>query len=721
MKLFHNICLAIFLTLTTVCQPTSYQQPGLLAPQYATSIRPVDFTAGPVVITQPGYYILTNDVIFEPSATDSFGNPFNAALIVLADCVTIDLNTHSIQQSSNFNSSKFKLIQLGGLNAFDTTDPKVYNPKHITIKNGCLNSSEGYGIYGKDNNNINIYNLEISACNIAGIFLENLQCSTIENCCISGSSLGAGNVYGIYLRDNDTTTPEWTSSSQGSHGPNGVTLKNLKVCNIHTNSSLDIATEITDLLCRAINKLNITDIINLQNCTTVSLQPLITSLINAVNALVLFLNIAKASPLPANIDQVIASKTAVQSAIDNLLQAINLLPNPTVNDLLLKAAVESLQSCFIIACDLITQANALSDGQKDFINGVETVAAWHAYGIRVNQGQGIILDNCNVSEISVDNSLPIVTRATAISLDACSSCYLTNCSTHGSSTNLGLSIGFSVATQSESNQFTNCISSQHTSNDESYGYWICQSHSQNIQSCQSSSNNAINRSKGFYLEQSNANMIKECRSFSHSCSNTATSQTIGFDSIGGDCNIFDTCQAYNLVGDKNFSFNSYEPELLVAGFRLKSYPDSLDPVVAFDTYSVITNSISRCLEGSGGNSSGILLDGAICSTIKKNTASTSRSIFNLGQTTGGNGYGIHDTASDTTALIVENIAYANQTLNYKVSYSLENEQLPLVQSTYGDMTSIFVASPWQNISLHANPGSTGCNQECMPNPEQTTT
>lgn len=722
MKLFSHLCLALFLALSLITYPNPTQQhSGLLSPQYATSLKPSDFSAGPIVISQPGYYILTNDVIFNPSGTDGTGNPFKAALIILSDCVTLDLNTHSIQQSNSFNSSNFKLIQLGGANVFNPEDLNIYNPKHVTVKNGCLNNSQGYGVYGKENNNIYLYDLTICSCNIAGIFLQNLQCSTIQDCCIMGSKQGAGNVYGIFLRDNESTTPEWTSNSLGTSGPSGVTIQDVKICNVTTDNSFNNSDEIINLLCQAHNKLQLPDVIKLQDSITMSLQPLVTALINAVNALILFIDIAKVSPLPCNIDQVIASKAAVQSAISNLLMAIDTLPNPTPADLLLKVAVQAFAACYAIACELINQANSLSDGLTDFINGVQTTDVWHAYGIRITNGNGINLNNCSVSGTSVASSVTDPTRATGIALDKCNSCSLKICSVDSSSVNLGQAIGYSIATQSQGNHLEHCLSTHHTSNDESYGYWLCQSHSQLFEGCQASANKGRFKSKGFYFELCNANQLKECASFSHCCAlciASVASQTIGFDSVGGDCNIFDTCQSYNLVADKDFSNNTFQPNLLASGFRLRSYPDSNEMLVKQDINSVIINSSSRCHEGSAGNSVGILLDGAFCSSIRKNIVATTRSLVQSGGAIGGNGYGIYDTAADTTALIVENTAYANQTLNYKVSYTLENERLPVVSSTYGDMTSVFVASSWQNISLHANPGSTGCNPECMPNPEQ---
>ena len=726
MKLLSQAILSFLLIASACCYAgPSSQHPGLLAAQYATSIRPTDFSAGPVVITEPGYYILTGDIIFKPASpnnVDSFGNPWNAALIILTDNVTLDLNTYSIQQNRTFSSSKFKLIQIGGTNPFNTSDTTVYAPDHITIKNGSLREAQGYGIYGKENSHINVYDLTIGSCDITGIFLQHLQCSTIKSVCISGSNLGAGNVYGIFLRDNNSTTPEWTTDSSGA-GPSGVLLEDIKICDISTDSSLNTDDEIVDLLCRAENKLDISDITNLNNCVTASLQPLITALVAAVNNLLTLISAAKAAPgNTALIDSVVASKPAVNTAITNLLNAINALPTPlSAEDQALKEAVESLQTCMILICDLIDQANALSDGQRDFINGAETITAWHAYGIRIAVGSAIECKNCTVTGTTVLNTVTDITRATGISLDKCTGCLIRDSLANESSTNLGAAIGVSIATNSQSNRIINSSSTHHTSNDESYGFWLCQSHSQQFLNCQASSNTGVNQSKGFYLEQSDANRLEQCRSFYHNCALSAAgtpSQTIGFDSVGGECNIFDGCEAYNMTADTNYQNGSFDEDLIAAGFRLQSYPDG-QPATRNERNSVIINSTSRCHEGSAGNSTGIYLNGAICSTIRKNIVATNRSLLTAGGIIGGNGYGIWDTATDTTSLIVENTSYANQTLNYKVAYSLENERLPVVNSTYGDMTSIYVASIWQNISLYANPGSTGCAAECTPNGEFT--
>ncbi len=727
MKLISQLLAFNIFLLTSLCIAGPTQQiPGLLSPQYAISIKPTDFSAGPVVITEPGYYILTNDIVFNPAApnnVDSVGNPWNAALIILADCVTLDLNTHSIQQSTSFDSSKFKLIQVGGINPFNPSTTATPQ-KQITIKNGCLGRSQGYGIYGKDNSNVSIYDLSICSCNIAGIFLQNLQCSTIQNVCISGSTSGAGNVYGIFLRDNNTTTPEWTSDYSGTSGPSGVTLENIKICDVFTDNSLTTDDEIVDLLCTARNKIDISTLNALQPCVDASIQACLALLNPVITQLLLLIDVAKAVPNQVNIDAILTYKAsaAFTTAIDCFETAFGGIGSPTAEDLLFIEAFEQFQACLDIACDLIEQANNLSDGQRDFINGVSTSTAWHAYGIRVTNGHGIELKNCFVTDTTVDSAVTDVTRAVAIALDQCKGCTLINCFTNASSVNLGAAIGFSFAAVSQGNLIDSCTSTSHSSNDESYGYWSCDTKSQNFISCEASAITGQNISKGFFFELSNstntnsANNLKQCKAHGISCSRinaTDSAQAIGFDSVGGTCNVFDACEAYNITADLAFQDATYDSGLLAAGFRLK---DSTSPA-RNDVNSVISNSTARCIEGSGGDSNGILLSGTTCSTVRKNTTASNQSVNSVGAVIG-NGYGIHDTALDTTTLIVENLAYANQTFNYKVLYGLENEQLPVVNSTYGDMTSIFVASVWQNISLFANPGANGCNAECTMNPEQ---
>lgn len=720
----------------------SFDKLGLLAPQFAKPIKPTDFNAGTVVITEPGYYFLTGDVTFCPRCPytlDENGKPWPAAVLILSDHVTFDLNNHSIQQKrTDFNdppspyySEYFKVFALGGTNILDRSDATHYTPKSITIKNGTIGGSQGYGIYGKDNVDVTVYDVTICQCDIAGIFLQNLKCSALKNICVAGSSYSTGQSYGIFLRDNSTTSLEWTSSGDGTSGPSAVEMDNIKICDIYTNSTLDPLNFIQHQFTCVRNNMSVIELTDAANASGVtgSVKAAAEDLLTAIDNLKTSITTAIDTTNLANVNDITVKAGIVTTEVADVVAVVDGLgAGATSQDELVKSAAEDFTIWVADVTQAVTEALAvLNTDVRDYIDGTLVAGVWHAYGIRVVQGSSISLRNCAVTGTNVIASLPTATRATGIALDKCEGVLLNDCSTNTSFVNLGSSIGYSVANISKAIVFEHCVSTDHLSNDKTYGFWMRQAHGQKVENCESSSHVGVSQSRGFYLEYCSANAFEGCKSYNHSCVLALAgdaAKVIGFDSVAGNCNWFKKCEAYNMVADSGYANSSYSGDLLAAGFRLRSYPDSDDPVVTQDKDGVITECISRCHEGSAGDAVGILLDNAVCSTVTKNHVATNSSnkrtsispdVFEAA----GNGYGIWDTLDDTLALILQNFAYANQTMNYKVSYSLENEVLPVVDSTYGDMTSVFVASEWENVSLHPNPGAPGCVAACSSVPEYT--
>lgn len=718
----------------------SFDKLGLLAPQFAKPIKPTDFNAGTVVITEPGYYFLTGDVTFCPRCPytlDENGKPWPAAVLILSDHVTFDLNNHSIQQKrtdfqdppSAYFSEYFKVFALGGVNILDRSDATHYTPKSITIKNGTIGGSQGYGVYGKDNVDVTIYDVTICQCDIAGIFLQNLKCSALKNICIAGSPYSTGWSYGIFLRDNSTTSPEWTSSADGSSGPSAVELDNIKICDVYTNSTLDPLNFIQFQFTCVRNNMSVVELTDASKLTgvTPAVKTAADELLAAIDDVKTALTVAIATTDLTNVNNVTTKAAVVTTEVSELVAVVDgLAGSATTQDALVKSAAQDFNLWIADVTQAVTEALAvLNTDVRDYIDGTLTSGVWHAYGIRIVQGSSISLNNCAVTGTNVIASLASVTRAVGVGLDKCEGVSLHDCSTNTSFVNLGSSIGYSVANISKAIVFDRCIATDHASNDKVYGFWMRQAHGQKIENCESSSHVGVTQSRGFYLEYCNANAFEGCKSYNHACVVALagdSAKVIGFDSVAGNCNWFKKCEAFNMTADSGYINSSYSGNLLAAGFRLRSYPDSDDPVVTQDKDGVITECISRCHEGSAGDAVGILLDNAICSTITKNHVATNVSNKKISSSpdvfeAAGNGYGIWDTLDDTLALILKNFAYANQTMNYKVSYSLENETLPVVDSTYGDMTSVFVASEWENVSLQPNPGAPGCVAACTSVPE----
>ena len=537
----------------------------------------------------------------------------------------------------------------------------------------------------------------------------------MHNISISGSSSSNGNAYGIFLRD-DASVPEWTSDASGVQGPWQVTLEHVNVCNVTTDASLITTSNVSDLLTTACNKLNYD---NLQAiiCTLSAgaIKTAASDLLSQLMTLESVLNISKNLAFDAS--ALTTAKTNVNNAITTLLA---LLTSPSTSaQVTLKAEVLKTQSCMVIICNLIDQSIAIDSGSKDYVNGT-TNDNWNAYGIRIVNGHGIALKDCNATDTTVTTNTTTTSRASAIALDKCKGSELYNCSAHMSSAGLGSAIGFSIATNSESNTLYTCSSTGHFSINNAFGYWVCNSNCQTFIECEASANNVTrtasssdtSQSKGFYFENSSSNHAKQCFSSCHSCTlNAATepAEAIGFESSSGSCNVFDSCHSHTITADTASENTTYQATLIAAGFYLNG-----------EANSIINNSIARCCEGSAGISAGIFINNSTCSTVRNNTLATNTSKITSPSTVLGNGYGIYDNAANSSSFIVENIAYANQTLNYKVTHTTNtsNETLPLATATYGDMTGLYAISPWVNISLHANPGATGCNDACTTDAEQ---
>lgn len=729
------------------------QSPGLLAPSYAITIRATDFRSGPVVIKEPGYYVLTQDVVFDPSCphTNNLqGKAWGAAVIILAENVVLDLNTRSIQQKrtdfdedapSSYYSKNFKVIQLGGRDPYSLTDATVYAPSSITIKNGTIANSQAYGIYGQNNSDIDIYDVTVTNCDRTAIYLENLQCSRLKQLSIIGSLDATGNAYGVYLRDNSSTSPSWTTPADGTSGPSAVVLDSISVCDVYTNSSYDPLLDVSEWVACINTDSSETDLqkavagsgvtaglVAPGQAVVTALQTLHTQVDATVAALA---NEDKSDEQKLVFLQ--DTQTAiitVQTAIAAFNTAYAGVTTPTAADVTLLQSVTWFTTIMQEALTLINNAIYVFDiGGKDYVDGSLTTAAWHSYGIRVVNGSGITCKNCSIIGTSVDLEVAAVTRAVGYGFDACDGLTLKNCLANTSSVYLGSAIGYSITTNSIGNFVHEALSTDHTSDDKAYGFWLRRAYAHRIIDCEASSNKAVSESKGFVFEYNDAHIIERCKSYNHSCTIVDpedAAQAIGFDCIAGNCHTIRYCEAYNMHADTGYSNIEYQENMLAAGFRLRSYPDTHDltlgTVVDYNNDCVISHCLSRAHEGAGGNGVGILLNGAVCVKVTENEVATAGAhiadSLNPGQyIITGHGYGIWDTAADTSALIVKNMAYANQTANYKVSYSLSNEALPIVESSYGDMTSLFTASEWENISLYANPGTAGCMGACTVVPE----
>ena len=162
------------------------------------NLRQVNFDQGTLRITQPGLYVLKEDIVFKPATffptqqqIDSGLYPigkdgpyhlgFFAAIAIEAPNVVIDLNGKSITHSVEHNLMQrfFSVIELAnspfipGQGPHSFIDTFGWKPTSNTlIMNGRLLNSSHHGIHGNENTNVMVYNTVINNYEVAGVALN---------------------------------------------------------------------------------------------------------------------------------------------------------------------------------------------------------------------------------------------------------------------------------------------------------------------------------------------------------------------------------------------------------------------------------------------------------------------------------------------------------------------------------------------------------------------
>lgn len=165
-----------------------------------------NFAQGPYIISQPGLYILMENIevnffktkqsAFQFNQNDKFGH--SAAIKIECDNVILDLNNYYLRQSPQDYCVQrfFALIQLNSMPFNPNVGPITIEKRTILrtannciIKNGKLQLSAHQSILGNNNENIILENLQCEDFEVSGITLNNTSNTYIENCII-GQSLG---------------------------------------------------------------------------------------------------------------------------------------------------------------------------------------------------------------------------------------------------------------------------------------------------------------------------------------------------------------------------------------------------------------------------------------------------------------------------------------------------------------------------------------------------
>jgi hypothetical protein len=146
-------------------------------------LRQSNFADGTYHITESGYYVLKENIIFNSESS-------NIAISIQTNNVCIDLNCFQIEQSREhaLNEREFTIIELVSScsclqdsirnshceNSLLENDPILENSKidWILIRNGSLGRTSQYGIKGSGNNYVVIEKMKIYDFEVAGIVLQ---------------------------------------------------------------------------------------------------------------------------------------------------------------------------------------------------------------------------------------------------------------------------------------------------------------------------------------------------------------------------------------------------------------------------------------------------------------------------------------------------------------------------------------------------------------------
>lgn len=165
------------------------------------AITQSDFEHGTYRITEPGLYILYDDIVFNPLTPPdlqptkynhaAYSMGFFAAITVECDGVVLDLNKHSIQQSySHFFSQRFfSILELAnspfipsqGPGSLNTTTDAFVGATNCLVLNGTLGLSSHSAVHGNDNRNIVLQNLCLKQFEVTGVQLNGVQNAHMEN------------------------------------------------------------------------------------------------------------------------------------------------------------------------------------------------------------------------------------------------------------------------------------------------------------------------------------------------------------------------------------------------------------------------------------------------------------------------------------------------------------------------------------------------------------
>eukprot|EP00122_Pirum_gemmata_P000625 Pgem_evm3s555 len=142
-----------------------------------------DFDLGTLDITEPGIYKLEEDIVFRPTnnpenttriVDPAFALGWFTAIRIMCDCVILDFQGHSIEQSDEFNLKQrfFNHITLGS---------RDVRTQYIKILNGKFGQTSQHGIQGNNCRYLVLENLEFYNYEMAAIGLNGCSHTILKN------------------------------------------------------------------------------------------------------------------------------------------------------------------------------------------------------------------------------------------------------------------------------------------------------------------------------------------------------------------------------------------------------------------------------------------------------------------------------------------------------------------------------------------------------------
>lgn len=154
-----------------------------------------DFEEGTYLIEEPGYYVLKEDIVFNPNSnsdymprpdqikykTPGFSLGFFAVVAIYGEDIYLDLNGHTIKASEKFALQQrfFSIIELANSPFIPSQGPSDFSTpesfksaKNVMIRSGYLGRSSHHGIHGNNANQILLEKLTIKDFENVGIALN---------------------------------------------------------------------------------------------------------------------------------------------------------------------------------------------------------------------------------------------------------------------------------------------------------------------------------------------------------------------------------------------------------------------------------------------------------------------------------------------------------------------------------------------------------------------